>query len=70
MVQSVSINIKRGTRMKTRREMIYEFMVALASNPKACDSSFDVDEDYYGDIGLRVEKMACILADQFIEEHN
>ncbi len=56
--------------MKTRREMIYEFMVALASNPKACDSSFDVDEEYYGDIGLRVEKMACALADQFIEEHN
>ena len=56
--------------MKTRREMIYEFMVALASNAQACDSSRDVDEDYYGDIALRVEKMACALADQYIEEHN
>jgi len=56
--------------MKTRQEMVYEFMVALASNAQACDSSRDIDEYYYGDIALRVESMACALADQFIEEHN
>jgi hypothetical protein len=49
--------------------MIYEFMVALASNAQACDSSYNVDQDYYGDIALRVSRMACALADQFIGEH-
>ena len=53
--------------MKTRQEMIYEFMVALASNPNACDSSYDTDKDFYGDIATRVELMASTLANKFLE---
>jgi hypothetical protein len=54
--------------MKTRQEMIYEFMVALSSNPKACDlmSSATYEEDK--EISESISQMACALADKFLEK--
>lgn len=54
--------------MKTRQEMIYEFMLALASNSNACDSSAEVDNFYYGDIADRIVLMASTLADKVLEK--
>jgi hypothetical protein len=52
--------------MKTRYEMIYEFMVALASNPNAFDlSTSDLESrDWVAD---EIVQMACKLADKYLE---
>jgi hypothetical protein len=53
--------------MKTRQEMIYEFMVALSSNPVACDPTGNVESFEYRNTAERVAQMACALADEFLE---
>lgn len=57
--------------MKTRHEMIYEFMVALASNPNVCKQEFNVNQNTYilnQDIADRVAQLACALADSYIND--
>ena len=46
--------------MKTRTEMIYDFMLALASNPK-------LDSDLISDIADDVYRVAVELADKYLE---
>ena len=48
--------------MKTRQEMIYEFMVALASNPSTIDP-----REKHSENAEYVESMAKALADNFLE---
>jgi hypothetical protein len=49
--------------VKTRQEMIYEFMVALASNP----STIDPREKHFENAEY-VESMAKALTDNFLEK--
>ena len=52
--------------MKTRYEMIYEFMVALASNPNAFDlSTQDIKSREW--VADEMVQMACALADKYLE---
>jgi len=46
--------------MKTKDEMIYDFMLALASNPK-------LDSDLISDIADDVYRVAEALADKYLE---
>jgi hypothetical protein len=48
--------------MKTRQEMIYEFMVALASNPSTIDP-----HEKHSENAEYVESMAKALTDNFLE---
>jgi len=54
--------------MKTRQEMIYDFMVALASNGKFFDAwnktDIDIDSTDYGDL---VMEYAQELADKMLK---
>jgi len=53
--------------MKTRHEMIYEFMVALASNPNVCKQEVSANMHILNqDIADRVAQLACALADAYI----
>jgi hypothetical protein len=54
--------------MKTRQEMIYEFMVALASNPKVCDSTGNVSVFDFSCTGGRVYQTAIALANSYEED--
>lgn len=54
--------------MKTRDEMIYDFMVALASNSKACDPSGKGEFDVYEHASYQVMHLACALTDKYQEE--
>lgn len=55
--------------MKTRHEMIYEFMVALASNPNVCKQEVSVNMHILNkDIADRVAQLACALADSYIND--
>jgi hypothetical protein len=53
--------------MKTRMEMIYEFMVALSSNPAACDPTGNVEPFEYRTTAERVAQMAVQLTDEYLE---
>ena len=48
--------------MKTRQEMIYEFMVALASNPSTIDP-----RETHPDNAEYIECMAKALTNKFLE---
>jgi hypothetical protein len=48
--------------MKTRQEMIYDFMLALASNPKVID-----EEDLVEDAANWVYQLAESLANEYLE---
>jgi hypothetical protein len=52
--------------MKTRQEMIYEFMVALASNPKVCDSTGNVNVYDFSCTADRVFQTAIALANSYL----
>ena len=55
--------------MKTRMEMIYEFMVALASNPNVCTQEFSVNTHISNqNTADRVAQLACALADSYIND--
>jgi len=54
--------------MKTRYQMLYDFMIALASNPKftyGADDLLDIGTENYEDIAKDVYLMATKLTDQF-----
>lgn len=55
--------------MKTRQEMIYEFGLALASNPNVCDARENnyVKDDILTAVG--VLQLATELADQILESN-
>ena len=55
--------------MKTRYEMIYEFMVALASNSnyftqENLDSNIENPAEWIAD---EIAQTACVLADKYLE---
>jgi len=52
--------------MKTRHEMIYEFMVALASNPNVCKEASAIDMNLNKEVADRVAQLACAFADTYI----
>ena len=51
--------------MKTRYEMIYDFMVALASNPNFCDVD-GIDFDVYEHTTDQIVQLACALTDKYL----
>jgi hypothetical protein len=54
--------------MKTRHEMIYEFMLALASNPNICKQEFSVNTHISNaDIADKVAQLASALANEIID---
>ena len=55
--------------MKTRQEMIYDFMVALASNPNMMPDprNFEAEEDEIDEVFTPVYKAAAKLADIYLE---
>lgn len=55
--------------MKTRYEMIYDFMIALASNPNVCKQEFSVNTHISNqNTADRVAQLACALADSYIND--
>ena len=53
--------------MKTRQEMIYDFMLALASNGAIFDCWNDVDVEYeMGGYGEHLQALASELTDQVL----
>jgi hypothetical protein len=55
--------------MKTRQEMIYEFMVALASNPNVCKQEVSVNMHIHNkDIADTVAQLASALVNEFLDE--
>jgi hypothetical protein len=55
--------------MKTRQEMIYEFMIALASNPNVCKEAFSVNTHIRNaDIADTVGQLASALVNEFLDE--
>jgi hypothetical protein len=55
--------------MKTRQEMIYEFMVALASNPNVCKQEVSVNmHSHNKDIADTVAQLASALVNEFLDE--
>lgn len=54
--------------MKTRQEMIYDFMIALASNPNICKQEFSVNTHISNqDIADKVGQLASALANEFLD---
>lgn len=56
--------------MKTRYEMIYDFMIALASNPNVCTQDFSGVNTHISNQNTadRVAQLACALADSYIND--
>jgi hypothetical protein len=47
--------------MKTRQEMVYDFMLALAGNPEYAYPNEQYDED-----AITIHTVACELADAYL----
>jgi hypothetical protein len=50
--------------MKTRQEMIYDFMVALCGNPQLVANEQDVDTEQ---MAKWVFDTACLMADEYLD---
>jgi hypothetical protein len=54
--------------MKTRQEMVYDFMVALSSNASVFDDWNNFDPNMLGSYGNHVMGLAEEMADKYLSE--
>ena len=55
--------------MKTRQEMIYDFMLALAASPnvmKPLEGEYDIAPDYYDAFASDIYRFASDLSDVYL----